>query len=308
MQGSGVALVLVAVLGGPAVAQPAEPPPAPPEPAAAPSFEQEVSAELAAQGVVLARRNLALRLVQTGDRWQASLVDANTGAVAASINVDPLPEDHGAALAAMTRAVADLADQVGRRVNQFKFRLMALRFDPTYNEEATPTHRPDRRWLVFRGGVDERLDAPEFYRMLGRDDLIAEYDHRRYLMYGGYAVGLLGFATALAFNLGTIDFNSCNGLTGSAADKCATDQDHSLAPTIAALGVGVGGALFGTWYQRHPQPIDERDARAMADAYNRQLRNQLGIPTLAGAPRLSDLKLVPYLGGRDAGIALGARF
>jgi hypothetical protein len=320
----GLALALVALLAGTAAAQaPSGPPDSPaaqspseqpdsPAPDTGPLtaafLEDKVTQQLTAQGVALSRRNLAVQLDRAGEQWTASLVDAASGRVAASIKLDPLPAERDAAVAAVARAVAGLADQVGRRINEFKFQLLALRFDPTYDPNAVPAHHAPRRWLVFRGRVNERLDVEEFYKVLGRADLLDEYEHRRNLMYGGYAVGALGFATAVVWSLGSSDFGMCDGLVGAPLDRCTEAQQRSQIPTYVGLGLGLAGALFGTWFYRNPQPIDESDARTMADAYNQQLRRQLGSAEVRSAPRLSEVRLAPYAGSDGAGLALGARF
>jgi hypothetical protein len=49
------------------------------EPVAAPFLEKRVPEELATEGVVLSRRNLALQIEQLGDKWLVSLVNLTTG-------------------------------------------------------------------------------------------------------------------------------------------------------------------------------------------------------------------------------------
>jgi hypothetical protein len=82
------------------------------EATSAPFLEKRVPDELATEGVVLSRQGLSLQVEQIGNRWLVSLVDLNTGRVAASTKVDNLPPDREAAVAMMTHVVADLATQV----------------------------------------------------------------------------------------------------------------------------------------------------------------------------------------------------
>lgn len=128
MHRPGMSLVLVCALAGAAAAQtpapsepapsepaPGEPVPAPSEPApgepaplstgpaSAPSLEQRVTEQLAAQGIALSRRNLGVRIQQTEGPWTVALVDLGNGRVAASIQLDA-PADPAAALPVVTRA------------------------------------------------------------------------------------------------------------------------------------------------------------------------------------------------------------
>lgn len=77
---------------------------------------------------------------------------------------------------------------------------------------------------------------------------------------------------------------------------------------MVSLAAGLAGVAVGTYLYRHPQPIDEAGARALADGYNQRLRGALGLQAAARRPRLRDVALAPYLGRTDAGLALGARF
>ena len=266
-----------------------------------------MTAQLEAQGIALSRRNLGLRIDRADGASTVSLVDVGNGRVAASIEID-VPEDPEAALPVVTRAAADLAEQVGRRVNELKFKLMSLRFDPRV--EGPPRRRASpRQWQVFRGKLGEEVEAPEFFEMVGRDDLVAAYQRRRYVMIGGYAVAALSFATAAVLTIRSESpIASCTNVRGEAGQNCLDNNNRSLVPTVAALVVGVVGVGVGTYVHRHPQPIDEDDARVLADGYNQRLRGALGLRAAARPPRLRDVALAPKLGRGDAGVVLGARF
>jgi hypothetical protein len=317
-----MSLVLVCALAGAAAAQtpaPAEPAPSEPAPtepapapaatapASAPSLEQQVTDQLAAQGIALSRRNLGLRIEQATDRWTVALVDLGNGRAVASIQVDA-PGDPGAALPVVTRAAADLAERVGQRVNELKFKLMSLRFAPTYEAPARPRRAP-RQWQVFRGGRGEELDPPEFFQMVGRDDLAASYRRRHLVMVGSYSIAVAGFATAAILTIESESpLTECQTVQGDQGQVCIDQRHRSLAPVVVALAAGLAGIVVGTYLHRHPQPIDEDDARALADGYNQRLRGALGLRTAAKPPRLRDVALVPYAGRTEAGLAMGGRF
>lgn len=327
MHRPGMSLVLVCALAGAAAAQtpaptepapgepapgepaPSEPAPAPTGPASAPALEQQVTDQLAAQGIALSRRNLGLRIQRSGTEgpWTVAVVDLGNGRVAASVEVDA-PADPEAALPVVTRAATELAEQVGQRVNELKFKLMSLRFTPAYEARTRPGRAP-RQWQVFRGGRGEEVEAPEFFQMVGRDDLATSYRRRHLVMVGSYAVAVAGFATAAILTIESQSpLTECQTVQGEQGQVCLDRKHRTLAPIVVALAAGLTGIAVGTYLVRHPQPIDEDDARALADGYNQRLRGALGLRAAAKPPRLRDVALVPYAGRTDAGLALGGRF
>ncbi len=312
-----MSLVLVCALAGAAAAQtpaPAEPAPSEPAPASgpasAPSLEQQVTDQLVAQGIALSRRDLGVRIEPGAGLWTVALVNLGNGRVAASIQVDA-PADPEAALPVVSRAAADLAQQLDQRVNELKFKLMSLRFDPVY-ESQTRRSRSARQWQVFRGQRGEQVDTPEFFELVGRDDLATSYRHRHLVMAGSFAVAVAGFATAAILTIeNQSPLTECQTVQGDQGQVCLEKKHRTVAPIVVALAAGLAGVAVGTYLYRHPQPIDEDDARALADAYNQRLRGALGIRTAARStpgPRLRDVALVPYAGRSDAGLALGGRF
>jgi hypothetical protein len=309
-----MSLVVVCALAGAAAAQtpaPAEPPsePAPAGPASAPSLDPQVADQLAAQGIALARHNLGVRIArgETEGRWTVALVDVGNGRVAALVQVDA-PADPEAALPVVTRAAADLAERVGQRVGELKFRLMSLRFTPTDEIRARSSRAP-RQWQVFRGERGEEVETPEFFQMVGRDDLATSYRRRYLVMLGSYAFAVAGFATAAILTIeNESPLTDCQAVQGDAGQVCLDRHHRTVAPVVVALAAGLAGVAVGTYLVRHPQPIDEDDARALADGYNQRLRGALGLRTAARPPRLRDVALVPYAGRTDAGLALGGRF
>ncbi len=307
-----MSIVLVCALAGAAAAQtpaPAEPAPGEPAsgPGSAPALEQQVTDQLVAQGIALSRRNLGVRIEPGAGPWTVALVDVGNGRVAASVQVDA-PADPEAALPVVARAAADLAEQVDQRVNALKFKLMSLRFDPRY-EAPTRRSRAPRQWQVFRGGRGEEVDTPEFFQLVGRDDLAISYRHRHTIMVGSFAVAVVGFATAAILTIESQSpLTECETVQGDAGEVCLQKKHRTVAPIVVALAGGLAGVAVGTYLYRHPQPIDEDDARALADGYNQRLRGALGLRTAARPPRLRDVALVPYAGRTDAGLALGGRF
>ena len=97
-----------------ASAQPT-PPPAPGGAATSPReafLTQRVIDELAADGIVLARRDVALALAPEGDALVVELRDRATGRVRASTRLAQVPSDREAAVATVTQVVATLTAQL----------------------------------------------------------------------------------------------------------------------------------------------------------------------------------------------------
>ena len=102
-----LALLLTCVLDLAATAR-AEPEPSAP---LAAFLEARVPDELAAEGLVLSRRNLALQIEPVGDKLLVSLIDLVTGRVVASTKLDNPPRDREAAVASVTQVAAALVTQ-----------------------------------------------------------------------------------------------------------------------------------------------------------------------------------------------------
>ena len=310
------------------------------EPASAPFLEKRVPEELAIEGVVLSRRNLALQVEQLGDRWLVSLVDLTTGRVAASTKVEALPADREAAVATMTHVVSDLAAQIvgrseppppppvaapppppppafddraereQRELAELKFRRQALRFGDTWVVAAAGNVvSVSRRWIVHQGDLDQELEPEQFYAMVGRPDLGEAYGSRRTAKIAGYVVGVLAVTAGSVLAL-SLQKECPIGASEPAFSMCLADNRQTFY-TAFGVGYGVGliGLSVGLWYSFHPHPISENEAKSLADVYNQRLRRELGLPVVARAPLLRDVKLTPFIGRSDTGgLALSSRF
>ncbi|HEX8113750.1 MAG TPA: hypothetical protein VF516_38725 [Kofleriaceae bacterium] len=339
-------LVMLVMLGIPGMA--AAQAPGQVEPASAPFLEKRVPEELAIEGIVLSRRNLALQIEQLGDRWLVSLVDLTTGRVAASTKVDALPADREAAVAAMTHVVSDLAAQIvgrseppppppppvaapppppppaviddraereQRELAERKFRRQAIRIGDTLLVTTTGSVvSVSQRWVVRQGDLNLELEPEEFYAKVGRPDLGEAYASRRKLMLGSYiAAGVVLVAgTALAFGLNQhkdCPTNLQDPTYFMCADSNLNADQNKIITSTAALGVSTVGLFVGLWYQLHLHPISENEAKSLADVYNQRLRRELGLPVVVREPLLRDVKLTPFVARSDTGgLALSARF
>ena len=159
------------------------------------------------------------------------------------------------------------------------------------------------------GDLDQELEPEQFYAMVGRPDLGEDYASRRTAKIAGYVVGgrAVTAGTVLALSLQ----KECPiGASEPTFSMCLADNRQSFY-TAFGVGYGVGliGFSVGLWYSFHPHPISENEAKSLADVYNQRLRRELGLPVVARAPLLRDVKLTPFIGRSDTGgLALSSRF
>jgi hypothetical protein len=190
-----------------------------------------------------------------------------------------------------------------------EFNRRSIRFGPSYDLRAAGNYTAtNRRWTTYQGDVRQKLSRFQFYQTVGRPDLIESYASRKRAAIAGFVIGGIAagaayvlFTVALGEELDcTIDFNN-----SSFERHC---QDGNYTPTLLAAAVSGIAFVTGIYYVTHLQPLDDGEAKALANDYNQRLRHQLGLPVATRRPRLRDIKLVPYVTGHDAGLALGGRF
>lgn len=160
-----------------------------------------------------------------------------------------------------------------------------------------------RNWRAYQGGSGELLSPTQFYTAVGRPELAASYDQRHWF-------GLATLVGGAALVLGTVGYGSA---TIDSCDAVALDERRGCSDRyhrVLEVGVGVGliAMAIGGWYVGRPHPIDESQAQALVDDYNRRLRRQIGLPIVARPPVLRDLKVGAYRDGRSSGLVIAARF
>jgi hypothetical protein len=312
------------------------------EPPSSEFLEKRVPEELATEGMVLSRRNLALQVEQIGDRWLVSLADLTTGLVVASTKVDALPEDREAAVASMTHVVATLVAQVvgrgkpppppqpvaspieparplpapvddhaERDLAELRFKRQSLRFGKNYQLVATGnTVGLVQRWVAYQGDLDQELDPEDFYAKVGRPDLADSYRSRNAVKIGILVTSVV-LSTASLVVLGSgisddCDFRSNDFLT--CLDNHARERHDALIEATILSGLGTVSWAAWLYLHLHPHPIDENEAKSLADRYNQNLRGQLGLPVATRHPlRLHDVRWIPYVTDPHAGLVLSAR-
>jgi hypothetical protein len=159
--------------------------------------------------------------------------------------------------------------------------------------------------LPYQGKERKPLTEPEFYRLIGREDLADEYgarDARRKMLIGAGALVALGAVAAGAIIGIQSQPGLCTDADFAAFNACVSrhsDEAHSGMVTgvaVAAGGLLVGGALVLAGALTNPHPLDAVQMRALADGYNRQLKQKVGV------------RLVPLVTPDTAGVALSLSF
>ena len=340
------AAVLVSVMSVGSAAQ-AQAPGQVPGAATAVFLEKRVPDELATEGIVLSRQGLELKVEQVGSQWLVSLVDLNTGRVAASTKVAELSPDREAAVATMTHIVAELASQISGRAPsvappvesapgassdlaamvarektdrdardaaELSFRRKAIHFGSELVIAATGHSVAVGTFMTIRQGeLDQPMEAVDFYKAVNRPDLYARYQSRHNTGVGLTIAGWVLFGVAVGIETyQLVHLTSCANNTSLNTDAATTDDCFSTTPLYVALGlstVATGLVFVGGYYRAHPHAIDEGEAKALADKYNQGLRKDLGLPVVSQRePVLRDVRLAPFAGVSGGGLALGGRF
>jgi len=172
-----------------------------------------------------------------------------------------------------------------------------------------------KRWTLALGDAQTEVEPQDFYVQVGRQDLADSYGRRRGLMIGSFVVASAAtIGTALVLFSPRRGQEDCSkyGLTDAYFDCFDANLDASRNQALAyfaAAGlaaIAVAGFSVGGHYYRTPHPIELSEAKQLADAYNQRLRGRLR--PVAAARALPALTLAPYATGRDAGLAIHARF
>jgi hypothetical protein len=89
---------------------------------------------------------------------------------------------------------------------------------------------------------------------------------------------------------------------------CYLTQQDLLWPLLISCGLSAAGLAFGAYYHVHRYPIDEHDAKALANAYNQRLRRDLGLPPLATRSLIRDVKLTSHVAARGGELVVRMTF
>lgn len=173
------------------------------------------------------------------------------------------------------------------------------------------------QWSVpYEGRYKKPLAGADFYRKLGRADLVQEYEDRQSLktglLVGGGAVWLATIVATVAIASSQIQSQDCGPVTSPSFGACvqrsvATHQGFDATTSLVFLGGAMlGGGLLWAGAAIDPNPVDSVGARQLADEYNRDLRQRL-FPQ-PPPPDPIEVSVVPHLERDGGGVTLAFRF
>lgn len=334
-------LVLLTCLAAPALAS-AQPAPATSVPVAtaagaAPAapvplqefLERRVVEELAAEGTVLGRLGFAVRIQVAGSSMEISLLDTTSQRVVRATKLDNLASDRDAALATVTQVVANLVAQqsqvtaapievapaiapnpaappsmLNREEAEARFNREAIGFGSfvIINNQGTILTTDNRRWTAWQGELKTNLSHTQFYQLINRPDL--EKARQSRVATGGLLIGA-GVAGCVASFL-LFDY----AISDTGLDDNGDSKGVNTAAMAGSVGIIViaGLATVGGLGMMATQPIEEGEAKRLAQKYNDDLRRKYGLPVVATArtlrPEFRLTGIAPYVGENQAGLAV----
>jgi hypothetical protein len=162
----------------------------------------------------------------------------------------------------------------------------------------------------YQGKYKKPLVGVDFYRAVGRSDLVKQYEDRAALktglLVGGGLVVLAGLITASV--LASSQTTTCTPITPGSFSLPTCTAPTPVDPAIGWLAVGGivgGGVAVVAGAGLDPDPVGTVGKRQLAEAYNRDLWQRLSSEPHADAV---DIHVVPHLEKDGAGLSLAVRF
>jgi len=162
----------------------------------------------------------------------------------------------------------------------------------------------------YQGKYKRPLEGVDFYRALGRQDLVKQYEDRSALktglLLGGGLTALAGLIAATV--MASSQISTC---TPSPPGSFALPTCTTPAPVDPALGwLAVGGIVAGgvvtiVGAGINPDPVGDVGKRQLAESYNRELWQRLTTDPQADAV---DVHVTPQLLKDGAGVSVAVRF
>lgn len=168
-----------------------------------------------------------------------------------------------------------------------------------------------RELHAMRGERREDIDGPAFYELVGRPDLADAYRARRKLRMASLVA--VGVGTAVTV-YGLVSFASAtNHAAACRSDRpdyfdcfdAGMEADHAAAMTnVRTMAFGMGISVVGglVRYFVAKEPVSNETRRGLADVYNRELRERLGIR------EVSHVEVDPYATSTGGGLAVSGSF
>jgi hypothetical protein len=162
----------------------------------------------------------------------------------------------------------------------------------------------------YLGKYKRPLVGADFYRAVGRPDLVKQYEDRAALktglLVGGGLTALAGLIAATV--MASSQVSTC---TSVAPGSFAMPTCTTPAPVDPALGwLAVGGIVAGgvvtiVGAGINPDPVGDVGKRQLAEDYNRQLWQRVTTQPHADAV---DIRVVPQVGKDGGGVSVAVRF
>ena len=161
----------------------------------------------------------------------------------------------------------------------------------------------------YQGKYKKPLEGVDFYRAVGRPDLVKQYEDaaalKTGLMVGGGLAVLAGLITAtiVASGQGT----TCTPITPGSFDMptCTTAPPVDPAYGWLSLASSVGGGVaFIAGAGINPDPVGTVGKRQLAETYNRDLWQRL----TAEPHSAVDVHVVPHVEKDGGGVSVAVRF
>ena len=162
----------------------------------------------------------------------------------------------------------------------------------------------------YQGKYKKPLVGADFYRAVGRADLVKQYEDRAALktglLVGGGLVFLAGVITATV--IASSQTTTCTPITPGSFTLPTCTGPTPVDPAIGWLAVGgivAGGGVMIAGAGIDPDPVGSVGKRELAEAYNRDLWQKLSSEPHADAV---DVHVVPHLEKDGAGVSVAVRF
>ena len=198
----------------------------------------------------------------------------------------------------------------------------SVRTTPSVTHRSFGASSPVAANLIFNSGVGTQqagtaqgkykkpLVGADFYRAVGRADLVKQYEDRAALktglLVGGGLVFLAGVITATV--IASSQTTTCTPNTPGSFTLPTCTGATPVDPAIGWLAVGgivAGGGVMIAGAGIDPDPVGSVGKRELAEAYNRDLWQKLSSEPHADAV---DVHVVPHLEKDGAGVSVAVRF
>jgi hypothetical protein len=162
----------------------------------------------------------------------------------------------------------------------------------------------------YQGKYKKPLVGEDFYRALGRSDLVKQYEDRAVLktglLVGGGLAVLAG--TIAATVIASSQTATCSPITPGSFTMPTCTGPSPVDPALGVLAVGgiVGGGIaLISGAAVDPDPVGTVGKRQLAEAYNRDLWERLSTEPHADGV---DVHVVPHVEKDGGGVSVAVRF